>query len=208
MSREILRIRNLSFARGAFRLGPISWSAEPGDLLWLQGPNGAGKSTLLGVVAGLLRPEQGEIHWEGSEWVASALPAWQRPCGILLQDLGLWPHLTIRAQSKLVAEGRAAPLQEFEELAAQLDVASLVDRRPGQLSGGEAQRCALLRTLIAEPPLLLLDEPYSAQHPRGIELIDAVLKSRCSQGAVVVVAGQRAPEGARRIELEDGAERV
>ncbi len=133
-------------------------------VLW--GPSGAGKSTLLAAIAGLLTPEAGtirlgdQVYFSGSEGIDQ--PPHCRGVGFVFQDLALWPHLTAIEQVELV--GRAAALDRAGALLLleSVGLGGLAGRRPGQLSGGEQQRLAIVRALAGQPSLLLLDEPFSS----------------------------------------------
>jgi len=152
----------LSVERGAFRL-ELELSVEPGRTLALVGPNGAGKSTALGAIAGLV-PNAGTVRV--GDRVLDELPVEQRRVGYVFQDYLLFPHLTVlenvafgpRATGMLRADAREAA----SDWLARLDLAALAQRRPAQLSGGQAQRVALARALATDPEVLLLDEPLAA----------------------------------------------
>jgi molybdate transport system ATP-binding protein len=126
------------------------------------GPSGGGKSTLLRVLAGAEKRAEGVAHVRGEEWLDTARgvfrPAWERGVGWVPQEYLLFPHLRVR--ENLAFAG--APGGAVEEVADLLLVDQLLDRRPRVLSGGEQQRVALGRALLAEPKILLLDEPFSA----------------------------------------------
>ncbi|MFN0060670.1 MAG: ATP-binding cassette domain-containing protein [Planctomycetota bacterium] len=200
-----LIVEDLVVERGPFRLGPISLRVDSGTALYLRGANGAGKSTLLAAIAGLVPLRQGRVRL-GDRTLSSAetfVAPHARGIAVLLQDLGLWPHLTVRRQALLVAEAELAAraLARLDELAAALGVAHLLDRKPQALSGGEAQRCALVRSLMRRDAALLLDEPCARQNADGARRVDAVIRSELARGAVVLVAGHLAPPGAREYEL-------
>lgn len=139
-----------------------------GETLALVGPNGAGKSTALSLIAGTLRPTGGRVVLDGRvltderTWV----PPHDRRVTTLSQDPVLFPHLSalgnvmfpLRAQGVPRREARRRALEHLDALG----LADLADRRPAQLSGGQAQRVAIARALAAEPRLLLLDEPMAA----------------------------------------------
>src|SRR5580658_4540222 len=153
--------------RGAFASRVSFTSATPG-ITALFGRSGAGKTTTVHMIAGLLRPDQGHIRIDGTVLFDSAqgidVPAEERGIGYVFQDARLFPHLTVRDNLRYGArraQGRAQSLK-FEDVVELLGLASLLARRPAGLSGGERQRVAIGRALLAQPRLLLLDEPLAA----------------------------------------------
>lgn len=133
-------------------------------ILGLFGPSGCGKSTLLRILAGLDRQSEDRLLWRGRE-CAAQLPEARR-IGLVFQDSRLFPHLTVLGNLQLAARkgrGRWQP----ESLAARLGFADLLAQPAHALSGGQRQRVALGRALLAEPDLLLLDEPFSALDSRS-----------------------------------------
>lgn len=155
--------------RGGFELQARVQVAE-GEVLGVIGPNGAGKTTLLRTLAGLTRLQDGRITLAGTVLDDAAadrfVPAEQRPVGLVFQNYRLFPHLNVR--DNVAFAGRAQRLSRrdargrAERWLERLDLTGLADRKPDQLSGGQAQRVALARALAAEPGLLLLDEPLAA----------------------------------------------
>lgn len=145
-------------------------SLTDGEVLAVLGPNGAGKSTLLLMIAGLLRPDCGRIELGGTVLTdtdaGTFVPAHARGVAMLSQQAMLFPHMSVAAnvgyapRCRGLSRGasRAAARQWLDAVGA----ADLADRKPAQLSGGQAQRVALARALAAEPALLLLDEPMAA----------------------------------------------
>ena len=148
----------------------VSLSVERGETVAVLGPNGAGKSTLLGVLAGLLRPDSGRVVLGGRVLTDTAsgvwLPTHRRGIGLLAQEPLLFPHLTalgnVAFGPRCRGVGRADAARRARQLLAEVDAAELADRRPTQLSGGQARRVAVARALAGEPELLLLDEPLAA----------------------------------------------
>jgi len=148
----------------------------------LVGPSGAGKSSVLEAMAGLLRPQSGRIVVGGTVLFDSAaridLPPERRACGMVFQDLRLFPHLRIR-ENLTYGQRLAPPERRFltlDEAAALLDIAPLLARRPRTLSGGEAQRVAIGRALLAGPRFLLMDEPLTALDDARREAIITVIE--------------------------------
>jgi molybdate transport system ATP-binding protein len=141
----------------------ISFRVAPGERLALFGPSGAGKTTTLEAIAGLVPPARGRVALAGrvltQTWPPrAAVPPWRRGVGLLRQDPGLFPHLTVRQNLEYgVRHGEAAA----DALAEQLELAGLLGARPAGLSGGQAHRVALGRLLLARCQALLLDEPYT-----------------------------------------------
>ncbi len=138
----------------------------------ILGASGAGKSTLLKVLAGLLKPQQGRINFDGQVFFDSQthtfMPSYQRHVGLVFQDGQLFPHLSVQ-QNLLYGYRHLKPAQrrfELAQIVELLEIGSLIERRVTQLSGGEAQRVALGRALLYSPRLLLLDEPLSALDTR------------------------------------------
>lgn len=147
-------------------LEDVGFSAGPGEHVAVLGPSGAGKSTLLRLVAGLQRPNAGIVAWRGIPWSRNErilVPPEARGIGMVAQDLALWPHLTVAGHLRFVCRCRHVPRAEWPRRIAELldltGLAARADHRPSHLSGGEAQRLALARALVASAGLMLLDEP-------------------------------------------------
>ena len=155
--------------RGSFTLA-VSLRAAAGQVLGLLGPNGAGKSTLLSAVAGLTPVSAGRITLAGQVMddadTGTFIEASGRPVGFVFQNYRLFPHLTVADNVAFSPRarglGRRAARSAASYWLGRLGLADLADRKPDQLSGGQAQRVALARALAGQPALLLLDEPLSA----------------------------------------------
>ena len=169
---SILEIRGLSCSLGARRvLRNVSLSVAEGETVVLLGRSGSGKTTLLKAVLGLVDPDGGEILWEGRPAAELPIVELRRRMGYVVQDAGLFPHWTVERNiglpSRLAnwdAPAIAARVNLLLE-AVGLDPAQFRGRYPRQLSGGQKQRVAIARALAADPPLLLLDEPFAALDP-------------------------------------------
>lgn len=140
----------------------------PAGVTILFGASGSGKSTTLKCVAGIVRPDEGRVALGGRVLFDSArglhLPIRERRVGYVFQNLALFPHLTARANVEFALQhlARGERRERAERLLADLHVAHAAERRPRDISGGEAQRVALARALASAPELLLLDEPLAA----------------------------------------------
>ena len=136
------------------------------ELLVLYGHSGAGKTITLRTIAGLARPERGRIALNGRAVFDSDagidLPPQERRTGYVVQDVALFPHLTVRRNVLIGIEQSVEAAERWEQLRATLHLEGLDDRRPSQLSGGQQQRVALARALVRPVDVLLLDEPFSA----------------------------------------------
>ena len=144
-------------------LDRVSLSVADGEVVALLGPSGSGKSTLLRVIAGLLVPDGGSVWVDGND--VSTVPAHRRQIGMVFQDEQLFPHLTVAANIGFGLRMPGRPKGEIATRVAELldlvGLPSLADRHVTKLSGGEAKRVALARSLAPQPRVLLLDEPLT-----------------------------------------------
>ena len=166
----------------------VEFSVAVGEVLAVLGPNGAGKSTVLHVIAGLLRPDHGVVRLGDRVLTDTTaginVPTHDRRVGLLLQDALLFPHMSVAANVAFGPHSRRARLRSAR--AAQkatalgwlreVDAERFADRKPRQLSGGQAQRVAIARALAAEPDVLLLDEPLAGLDVAAAAAIRAVLR--------------------------------
>ncbi len=145
-------------------LDGVSLHVATGEIVALLGPSGSGKSTLLRVIAGLHIPEAGRVAWNGED--LAGVPPHRRGIGLVFQDLQLFPHKDVGANVAFGLRMQGVDTDDRREQVARLlelvGLPGYEHRRPSTLSGGEAQRVALARSLAPEPRLLLLDEPLGA----------------------------------------------
>lgn len=184
----------------------------PGQVVSLLGRNGAGKTTLLSIVAGLLRPDGGAVTIDGLDALADPEQT-ARLIGIAPQETGIYPILTVRQNLEFFGElnglDRATRTSRATEVADQLGLTKLLDRRGGQLSGGEGRRLHTACALVHRPRLLMLDEPtVGADVATRLQLIEAV-RGLAADGAAVVYTTHYLPEvealDADVVIIDDGA---
>lgn len=157
--------KRLSTGKGVKNLH-IAMEAAKGDFMALYGPSGSGKTTTLRMLAGLTKPESGEIAVNGSWWFHGKrginLPARERRVGFVFQDFALFPAMTVRNNIRYAAGKDPASVDRLIDI---MELSHLQHSYPSMLSGGQKQRCALARALANRPAMLLLDEPLSSLGP-------------------------------------------
>ncbi len=205
MSVAGLTCRNLGFSHRSTggREHPVLEAVDvhfaTGQIAWISGPTGAGKSTLLHLLAGLRRPDRGEIKADGqpvSRWLSAHRDRWRRSLGIIFQHDHLVADLSVLENVMLPLIPRTADLKALRSRALQMlkavDLEDCAGRLPTRLSGGERQRASAARALMADPRYLLADEPFAHQdeaHARGLL---ALLRARARDGATVIIAAHSA----------------
>jgi osmoprotectant transport system ATP-binding protein len=179
----MISVRNISKTYGkSFALRPLSIDFRDGGTTALIGPSGCGKSTLLRVLIKLIEPESGSVTIDGTEVTPSNAEVLRRKIGYVVQDGGLFPHLTARQNVSLLANflgiDTSVNSKRIEELAELVQIPlQYLDRYPSGLSGGQRQRISLMRALMLNPNVLLLDEPLGALDPITRSDLQRQLKS-------------------------------
>lgn len=217
MNAPLLEARNLHKAFGRTEaLRGVSVSFDAGEVVAVTGPSGSGKSTLLMCLAGIMRPEAGQVRYAGEDLTDLTEDACtrlrRREFGIVLQFGQLVPELTAAQNVALPLllerhdkdAARTAALGWLERLGA----ADLADALPGELSGGEGQRVAIARALVTGPQVLFADEPTGALDSVGGEqVLEAMLTTARAAGTTVVLVthdNRVAAHASREINLRDG----
>ncbi|MFN3661536.1 ATP-binding cassette domain-containing protein [Yoonia sp.] len=172
-----------------------------GKVTALIGPSGAGKSTLLAAITGFLTPDSGRVLWQGDDLTGLAPGA--RPVSTIFQDNNLFPHLTVTQNVGLglrpalrLSDGERGQVHGALEA---VGLTGLGNRKPGALSGGQQSRAALARVLLAQRPVVLLDEPFAALGP-GLkdDMLDLVRETLGAVGRTLLMVTHD-PDDAKRI---------
>lgn len=187
----MLNIKHLNLTHGTHTLlAGLTLSVSPGQIVTVKGVSGSGKSTLLNWMIGDLDPA---FHASGELWLnerrLDGLPIEQRHIGLLFQDDLLFPHLSVGQNLAFALPGQRATVRErrasIEQTLADMGLGGFHDRDPATLSGGQRARVSLMRTLLAQPHALLLDEPFAK--------LDAVLRTQFRALVFEQIERQRIP---------------
>lgn len=218
MQRLELKNVNKVFGSGTNRvqaLSQVNFEAKAGELTLILGPSGSGKSTLLTILGGLQQPTSGEVLINGNRFDGKRGKAADdfrlKHIGFVLQSYSLVPYLTVAEQFQLVDKVKKAgnlPPKQFDNDLNRLGITSLLDKYPGELSGGQSQRVAIARALYANPDFILADEPTAALDSARVQEVGHLLKDiaeKEEKAVVVVTHDLRLKEEADRIyQLVDG----
>jgi len=180
---------------GRYVLDSVDVAIPIGGHVAVIGPSGGGKTTLLRLIAGLERPDVGELRFKDRIFVNEHLwtPPWKRRVGMVFQDLALWPHMTVREHLAFVLSktahqrSRKSRADRSEALLEGVQLGGLARRFPSQLSGGQQQRLAIARALAGEPEILLLDEAFNQLDSELEEHLWAwLLEHQCATGMTLL----------------------
>jgi molybdate transport system ATP-binding protein len=168
---------------------------EHGERIALFGASGAGKSTVLSCLAGIENPDAGRIQFDDTVFFPPSLPLYRRALAYLTQSDSLFPHLTVADNVCFGLRGheRNGAQRWVEELKERLELGPLWNQSARRISGGQARRVALARMLARRPPLVLLDEPFTAMdRPTISELVEAILQWHRELGFMLIAVDHRA----------------
>ena len=198
-------------------LHSLSFTVKSGDFLSITGESGSGKSTLLGIMGGVMRPDKGSVTIGEIDIAALSekeLAKMRRTkLGFVYQFFNLIPTMTVRDNIllPLILDGKKPSLyrEKFDELVSFTRLATVLDAYPDTLSGGEQQRAAILRALIHDPEVILLDEPTGNLDSENARVVLSLLKDLNEKLGVTVVQVTHSEQGAaygnRVITIKDGA---
>src|SRR5258708_5513644 len=166
----------------------------------LFGPSGAGKSTVILAAAGLLRPDMCRIEVDGQVMADTATGMWlppeRRGAGLVFQDARLFPHMSVATNLRFGMRRARPGTVKFDDVVDLLGIGALLDRRPNTLSGGERQRVAIGRALLAQPHLLLMDEPLaSLDSSRKAEILPYLTRLKTALKLPVIYVTHALDEG-------------
>lgn len=185
----MLETRRLTkrFGRGAdagTAVADVCLHAERGRVYGLLGPNGAGKSTMLKMICGMLRPTAGEILFDGRPWRRADLYR----IGSLIEEAPIYPNLSARDNLRVRTTLFGLPAARIDEVLRTVGLADAGSKRAGRFSMGMRQRLGIALALLADPQLLILDEPTNGLDPIGIEELRDLIRSFAASGITVLVS--------------------
>ncbi|MBS0221570.1 MAG: molybdenum ABC transporter ATP-binding protein [Proteobacteria bacterium] len=194
---------DIKHRHGTFHL-QARFVSQPG-VTALFGRSGSGKTTLVNIVGGLIRPDRGRVTVDGQVLVDTDrrlfVPRHRRRIGYVFQDSRLFPHLSVRQNllyGRWFTSGTGGAVADFDSVVELLGIGALLDRRPDSLSGGEKQRVAIGRALLAHPRLLLMDEPLaSLDEARRAEILPYIERLRDKAGVPILYVSHSVAEVAR-----------
>ncbi|WP_100640219.1 ATP-binding cassette domain-containing protein [Marinobacter salexigens] len=187
----MLEVRNLVFAYpDQERPWNFDFTVESGQCIAIHGASGSGKSTLMNLLAGFLEPQSGDILWQNES--LRQRPPWQRPMTSVFQEHNLFEHLDVETNIglgihpglKLTREDQ----QAIDKGLHSVGLGGLGKRMPGDLSGGQRQRVALLRAILRQQPVMLLDEPLTGLDADTRDLLRQILLEEKARGTLIVLA--------------------
>lgn len=183
----------------------VTIHVNPGEIVGLLGPNGAGKTTTFNIVVGIVRPDKGEVLFEGEE--ITDLPMHERAragIGYLTQEPSVFRKLTVKENILAILEtcdiGTAERQMRLKNLLDELDLSSLSDSKAYQLSGGEKRRLEITRALVTNPKLLLLDEPFAGIDPIAVYEVQKIVRRLRERGLGILITDHNVRETLKMVD--------
>ena len=183
----------------------VTIHVNPGEIVGLLGPNGAGKTTTFNIVVGIVRPDEGEVLFEGEE--ITDLPMHERAragIGYLTQEPSVFRKLTVKENILAILEtcdiGTAERQMRLKNLLDELDLSSLSDSKAYQLSGGEKRRLEITRALVTNPKLLLLDEPFAGIDPIAVYEVQKIVRRLRERGLGILITDHNVRETLKMVD--------
>jgi len=188
----MLELRELSRRYGTtVALDGLSLAVPAGEVLGFVGPNGAGKTTAMRIALGVLEPDAGDVHWQGEPVTREH----QRLFGYMPEERGLYPKMRVDRHLSYLAELHGRDRADAAAAAARwidrLGIPERAEQRIEELSLGNQQRVQLAAALVHDPPVLILDEPFSGLDPIGTDVMSEVLAERAADGAAVIFSSHQ-----------------
>ena len=184
----MLKIDNISFGYDDnLIVKNFSLEVEKGECIGIKGNSGSGKSTILRLIAGLEKIKSGNIIIDGMD--VTDTPAFNRNIGYVFQSFALFPHLTVKQNILFGINhlSRNEKQKKLDYVTDMLEISEYINRYPHELSGGQKQRTAIARTLVTEPKLLLLDEPFSSLDSEVKEKIRLEIKNILNKVGITTI---------------------
>jgi lipopolysaccharide export system ATP-binding protein len=200
MTQPLLEVQNLMKQYGGKGVvNGLFFHVNAGEAVGLLGPNGAGKTTAFYMTVGLIRPDQGEVFFKGQN--ISSLPIHQRAklgIGYLAQEPSVFRHLTVEDNILCILETLPLSKEERRErlsrLLGELHLEHLAKKKAAHLSGGERRRLEITRSLVTEPALLLLDEPFANIDPLAVQDLKKLIRHLLQRGISILITDHNARE--------------
>ncbi len=204
----MLIIENLEFSWATKEKFHFNFSVKEGEIVTLEGPSGIGKTTLVNLIAGFLQPEKGEIYWH-KERIDSLDPV-DRPVSTIFQTDNLFEHLSCFQNVSLASssDGKISnsSVEQINNYFLEMGIGNLQSRFPGEISGGQQARVSIVRALLANKPILLLDEPVSSLDERTrFETLEVIKKTALKYNLTLIIVSHQKEDrkflSARQIKL-------
>ena len=204
----MLIIKNLEFSWPTKEKFQFNFFVKEGEIVTLEGPSGIGKTTLINLIAGFLQPEKGEIYWHKER--IDTLDTIERPVSTIFQTDNLFEHLSCFQNVSLASSSAGkisnSSVEQINNYFLELGIGNLQSRFPGEISGGQQARVSIVRALLANKPILLLDEPVSSLDERTrFETLEVIKKTALKYNLTLIIVSHQKEDrkflNARQIRL-------